>query len=359
MEQQFKPTPLEDIFKEQATNKRPVWYGAPGEPMPLEEILAGAERVTVPELAPTPAENSDPNINPIGNNDSLPWHLQPTLNPRSNDTFYSFPTQPFQADSPPLAQDDGGIAAANNDDAWFKEMFADSPGGGDRRLEGVSGQSPSPLEGSDDQAYGFNDSTSIGFPNRWGGVRNPGPADGQDREPGTYLTGHRVLGVGPTHTAIEYVDETGKAHWISAGSSLEFNARLVSGLDSELSAAEIQQGDDYNRPSDHPENNVTLGRITPPGGMDDAAHFDMLGSMDDRYADDINYNLFPKIQGSHNSNSYTRGLLDASGGSYTVPFDDYVGGETPVPETAFTSPHLRGHPNSLLPQPVPYFRRRR
>ena len=110
MEPQFKPTPLEDIFREEATPSRPVWYGAPGEPMPLEEILAGAERVTVPELAPTPAENSYANINPIVSNDPLPWHLQPLLNPRPNDTQYTFPTQPFQAESPLLAQADGGRA---------------------------------------------------------------------------------------------------------------------------------------------------------------------------------------------------------------------------------------------------------
>jgi hypothetical protein len=39
--------------------------------------------------------------------------------------------------------------------------------------------------------------------------------------------------------------------------------------------------------------------------------------------------------GSYNSNSYVRGLIDATGGVTTVNLSSFVGGDKPVPASKF------------------------
>jgi len=171
--------------------------------------------------------------------------------------------------------------------------------------------------------------------------------------PGIYVTAHRIAGAGPLHTAIQYVPEDGDTEWISAGPK---GGRLVSGV-GRLDEAGRVTG---QRPIDAPKKNDVSGRITPPEGMTDAEYWQRIRALDDVYRDKVDYDLDPEIQDSYNSNSYTRGILDASGGVSTAPFADYVGGRSPLPARNLAPPHLRGtgFPNSLRPQqPAPAFRR--
>lgn len=175
------------------------------------------------------------------------------------------------------------------------------------------------------------------------------PNPGNQRGPGVWLVEHPSLGIGPAHTAIEYVSEDGRREWISAGPD---KGRLVSGVGIQ------EKGEDPRgeRPTDAPQGNVTVERLTPPEGMTSADFWQEVKQRDANFRNNIDYDLAPDIQDSFNSNSYTRGLLDASGATYTVPFDNYVGGKDPVPPSYFDPPHLQdwGSSGGLRP---PYRRR--
>lgn len=172
---------------------------------------------------------------------------------------------------------------------------------------------------------------------------------GSRRPPGLWVVERPSLGVGPAHTAIEYVPKEGEPQWISAGSE---HGQLVSGVG----------GKDYPevRSRDRSDNMSTVGRITPPKGMTNADQWEILKSLDSYYKDNVDYDTWPELQDSYNSNSYTRGLLDAGGATYTVPFDEYVGGASPLPAQHFIPPHVRatGVKKGFEPnQPPPHFRR--
>lgn len=172
---------------------------------------------------------------------------------------------------------------------------------------------------------------------------------GDQRGTGVWLVEHPTLGVGPAHTAIEYISEDGRREWISAGPE---KGRLVSGVGMQEQAGEVKG----ERPTDAPRGNITVERLAPPKGMTSADFWGELKRRDANFRDNINYDLVPEIQDSFNSNSYTRGLLDAAGAAYTVPFDDYVGGSDPLPPWYFEMPPLQdwGSSGSLRP---PYRRR--
>ncbi len=80
-----------------------------------------------------------------------------------------------------------------------------------------------------------------------------------------YITGHRFLGVGPYHTAIEFTphgsDDTA---WISAGPE---DGRLVGGIGTRTNRV---------RESDAPKKNRVFGIIIPPPGVTAHAHFERL-----------------------------------------------------------------------------------
>ena len=177
------------------------------------------------------------------------------------------------------------------------------------------------------------------------------PATTMEREPGLDITGRPSLGVGPTHTVIRRVPEDGSApeQWISAGPQ---GGRLVSGVGRDI------EGNDV-RTSDAPGNNFTLGKITPPAGTSDAEYYERLTGCDAAYQDRLDYDTFPEHMDSYNSNSYVRGLLDATGGGYDVNFDDLVGGASPVPPDYFDpyGPYF-GFAPSPIPASPPYFIRR-
>jgi hypothetical protein len=134
--------------------------------------------------------------------------------------------------------------------------------------------------------------------------------------PGVYLTGHRVLGVGPYHLAGEYVGEDGTVQWVSARPDNFWFGRL--------------QGN-VNETRDRPEQNTTLGLVVPPAGMTDTQYIEVLKATNNAYPDNMDYDLFPEIGNGYNSNSYIHGILNATGGRASVDLNDFVGGSSPLP----------------------------
>ncbi|PIR24717.1 MAG: hypothetical protein COX62_08630 [Deltaproteobacteria bacterium CG_4_10_14_0_2_um_filter_43_8] len=142
--------------------------------------------------------------------------------------------------------------------------------------------------------------------------------DEDERESGSIsVTGHNVGGIGPMHMAIEYTDEAGKTSTLSAGPE---GGKLVS---------------EPNRASDAPEKNSTIGRVTPPEGVTTNDYINELRRADGKYCDCADYDLFPGVSDSYNSNSYVRGLIEATGGKASVNFGNYYGGNDPLPERYF------------------------
>jgi RHS repeat-associated protein len=161
-----------------------------------------------------------------------------------------------------------------------------------------------------------------------------------------YVTGHRVRGIGPYHTALEFDGGDG-VEWISAGFAgytFEGMDRLVVGV------GNLANG---MRPTDAPSRNIALGRVIPPMGLSADEYFDRLKEATVRYqqiaagaqpmtgqgADSappiVDYDLFPGIANGYNSNSFLHGLLDATGGTTTIDLNDFIGGEKPLPAIYF------------------------
>ncbi len=134
-----------------------------------------------------------------------------------------------------------------------------------------------------------------------------------------YVTGHHVFGLGPIHTAIEYTSVYRPTTTLSAGpeGTLPY---LVSRP---------------NRPSDNSALNMVLGTVNDPQSPSAEAYFAELMLADANYDDDLRYALFPVSSASYNSNSYVRGLIDATGGVTTVNLGALVGGDKPVPASKF------------------------
>jgi len=134
-----------------------------------------------------------------------------------------------------------------------------------------------------------------------------------------YVTGHHVFGLGPIHTAIEYTSVARPTTTLSAGpeGTLPY---LVSRP---------------NRPTDTSALNMVLGTVNDPQSPSAEAYFAELLLADANYDDDLRYALFPVAPGSYNSNSYVRGLIDATGGVTTVNLSSFVGGDKPVPASKF------------------------
>jgi hypothetical protein len=138
------------------------------------------------------------------------------------------------------------------------------------------------------------------------------------RAPGAiYITGHHVFGVGPVHTAVEYTSSALPTTTLSAGPESTF---LVSRV---------------NRSSDLAALNMTLGTVSDPGNPVADSYFAELLAADANYGDDLPYSAVPVLPGVYNSNSYVRGLLDATGGVSTVDMNAFVGGNRPVPSSEF------------------------
>ncbi len=134
-----------------------------------------------------------------------------------------------------------------------------------------------------------------------------------------YVTGHHVFGIGPVHTAIEYTSTVRPTTTISAGPE-GVGPYLVSRV---------------NRPSDSSALNMVLGTVSDPGNPAAESYFAELLLADTNYDDDLWYAAFPVAGSTYNSNSYVRGLIDATGGTATVNLAALVGGDKPVPAVKF------------------------
>ncbi len=156
--------------------------------------------------------------------------------------------------------------------------------------------------------------------NRVGDMVQPAADQGRIRQPGQiYLVGHPVRDIGPLHTAIEYRDEYG-VFWISAGPegwSVEGFQVLAGGVGSYVNGI---------RPTDVPANNAVLAEVQPPPGITAQEYFQNLRSGASAYCNCADYDLFPDFADGYNSNSYTIGLIRATGGSTYYDTTGLVGG---------------------------------
>ena len=143
-----------------------------------------------------------------------------------------------------------------------------------------------------------------------------------------YLVGHPVQAVGPLHTAIEYRDEYG-VFWISAGPegwSVEGFQVLAGGVGTYTNGV---------RPTDVPANNAVLAEVQPPPGLTSQDYFERLRSGASAYCNCADYDLFPDPADGYNSNSYTIGLIQATGGRTDFNPSSLVGGNKPLPPAYF------------------------
>jgi hypothetical protein len=138
------------------------------------------------------------------------------------------------------------------------------------------------------------------------------------RRPDTvYITGRRVLGFLPIHTALEYAGSTLSA--FDSDASTFGNGVLVSRP---------------NAPADHPSMMMTLGTVSSTLGA--PVYWTRLVTADASYDDNLPYSPVPSAASSaYNSNGFTHGLVRATAGSPSINLNSYVGGEKPVPGSAF------------------------
>ena len=69
--------------------------------------------------------------------------------------------------------------------------------------------------------------------------------------------------------------------------------------------------------------------------MTSEAYFGVLMAAYEAYCDCLDYDTWPAIADSYNSNSYIAGLVGATGGRPSIDFGDYAGGNDPVPGRHF------------------------
>jgi RHS repeat-associated protein len=168
-----------------------------------------------------------------------------------------------------------------------------------------------------------------GAPSSFNGYQFDPFAQQKGRIPGkVYVTGHRVGTFGPYHTALEYDDGIG-VQWISAGpegTSLEGFEKLVGGVGNESNGL---------RRTDRPILNKALSVVAPPKGVSAGEYFNTLTTAVGNYSNLVDYDMFPGISNSYNSNSYVSGLLNATGGTSSVNMSGFVGGGKPLPKEHF------------------------
>ncbi len=132
-----------------------------------------------------------------------------------------------------------------------------------------------------------------------------------------YVTGRKILGFLPRHTALEYGGSTLSAH--DSDASWLGDGRLVSQLD---------------WPSDNPTLMMTLGTVGSSLGA--SLYWGRLVAADRAYDDALPYDALPSIgNGGYNSNGYTHGLVLATAGTPSIDMARFVGGEKPVPASEF------------------------
>jgi len=132
-----------------------------------------------------------------------------------------------------------------------------------------------------------------------------------------YVTGRRILGFLPVHTALEY-----------GGSTISAYDNNDSFLDDGTLVSQV------NWPSDHPSLMMTLGTVSSTLGS--AFYWTRLIGADARYHDNLVYDAVPSAGvGGYNSNGYVHGIVRATGGVPSIDLNRFVGGERPVPPNVF------------------------
>jgi hypothetical protein len=132
-----------------------------------------------------------------------------------------------------------------------------------------------------------------------------------------YITGRRVIGFLPMHTALEYRGSTISAY--DSDDSLLGDGTLVS---------------EVNWTRDRPLLTMTLGTVA--GSLAPALYWARLLGADGRYRDNLPYDALPSIgSAGYNSNGYSHGIVQATAGVPSISMSRFVGGEKPVPSSAF------------------------
>jgi FG-GAP-like repeat len=148
-----------------------------------------------------------------------------------------------------------------------------------------------------------------------GEPRESGP--GERTGDAVYIVGRRIIGFLPMHTALEYRGST-----ISAYDSIDGlfdDGTLVS---------------EVNWSRDRPLLMMTLGTVT--GSLAAPLYWTQLIATDGRYPDNLPYDAVPSLgRAGYNSNGYAHGIVQATGGSPSISMSRFVGGEKPVPSSAF------------------------
>jgi hypothetical protein len=132
-----------------------------------------------------------------------------------------------------------------------------------------------------------------------------------------YITGRKVLGVAPGHTAIEYTSAHVGVQWVSAfGEFVGPRWTLVA----------------YERAlADAPRLTLTLGQLQKPG-KSNAAYFLEVTNARRSYRNNLCYTPTPSPGNPcYNSNGFTRGVIAATGGIPTIDLGIFPGGNHPVP----------------------------
>jgi hypothetical protein len=142
------------------------------------------------------------------------------------------------------------------------------------------------------------------------------PRDVARRPDVVYVTGRRVLGFLPLHTALEYGGSTLSA--FDSDESLFGNGVLVSRP---------------NALSDRPPMMMTLGTVSSTLGA--GGYWATLVAADARYPDNLPYNPVPSTGSGYNSNGFTHGLVQATAGAPSIDMNRFVGAERPVPANLF------------------------
>ena len=144
-----------------------------------------------------------------------------------------------------------------------------------------------------------------------------GAGDGTNVPDRVLLTGRRIIGFGPFHTALQYGTTTVSAY--DDDPRALYDGTLVSQV---------------NWPPDHPTLTMRLGDVGAP--LPPPLYWQRLLAADGRYGDDLRYDAIPSLgAGGFNSNGYVAGIVRATGGVTSVPMQEFVGGERPVPHAEF------------------------
>ncbi len=144
------------------------------------------------------------------------------------------------------------------------------------------------------------------------------PAREKGRRPEVvYVTGRKILGFLPRHTALEY-----------NGSTISAYDNNPAFLDDGVLVSEV------NWPNDDPALMMTLGTVS--SGLGPALYWQRLIGADARYRDNLPYDAIPSVGvAGYNSNGYVHGIVRATGGIPSIDLTRFVGGEKPVPSTVF------------------------